>query len=152
MASAYIQQTEGAPPLLISSFQVKTNFDNTRKISYFKGHRVQKVCGIIFHSWRTNSMLLLPFGWLWLCCWKTLTVVSESHFSFQNQSTESCTSFKDNRNALVFVSSVRSSYSHPDLLLIHHHHHQPLFQITPVLNIGLSLSEPLQLYKGYNAI
>ena len=27
----------------------------------------------------------------------------------------------------------------------------PLFQITPVLNTGLSLSEPLQLYKGYNA-
>merc|ERR1711873_264836 len=27
-----------------------------------------------------------------------------------------------------------------------------LFQITPVLNTGLSLSEPLQLYKGYNAI
>ena len=47
-----------------------------------------------------------------------------------------------------FVSSVRSSYSHPDLLLIQH----PLFQITPVLNTGLSLSEPLQLYKGYNAI
>ena len=48
----------------------------------------------------------------------------------------------------VFVSSVRSSYSHPDLLLIT----TPLFQITPVLNTGLSLSEPLQLYKGYNAI
>ena len=30
----------------------------------------------------------------------------------------------------------------------------PLFQITPILdkNIGLSLSEPLQLYKGYDAI
>merc|ERR1711952_607066 len=27
-----------------------------------------------------------------------------------------------------------------------------LVQITPVLNTGLSLSEPLQLYKGYNAI
>ena len=47
-------------------------------------------------------------------------------------------------------SSVRSSNSHPDLLLIHHP--PPLFQITPVLNTGLSLSEPLQLYKGYNAI
>ena len=46
------------------------------------------------------------------------------------------------------VSSVRSSYSHPDLLLTHH----PFFQITPVLNTGLSLSEPLQLYKGYNAL
>ena len=30
--------------------------------------------------------------------------------------------------------------------------HHPLFQITPVLDSGLSLSEPLQLYKGYNAI
>ena len=49
-----------------------------------------------------------------------------------------------------FSSSVRSSYSHPDLLLTHHP--TPLFQITPVLNTGLSLSEPLQLYKGYNAI
>ena len=48
---------------------------------------------------------------------------------------------------LSFISSVRSSNSHPDLLLIH-----LLFQITPVLNTGLSLSEPLQLYKGYNAI
>ena len=41
-----------------------------------------------------------------------------------------------------FISSVRSSYSHPDLILIT----TPLFQITPVLNTGLSLSEPLQLY------
>ena len=48
-----------------------------------------------------------------------------------------------------FFSSVRSSNSHPDLLVIQH---QPLFQITPVLDTGLSLSEPLQLYKGYNAI
>ena len=47
------------------------------------------------------------------------------------------------------VSSVRSSNSHPDLLVTHP---PPLFQITPVLNTGLSLSEPLQLYKGYNAI
>ena len=51
------------------------------------------------------------------------------------------------KQILLFISSVRSSYSHPDLLLI-----TPLFQITPVLNTGLSLSEPLQLYKGYNAI
>ena len=50
-----------------------------------------------------------------------------------------------------FVSSVRSTYSHPDLLLITTTT-TPLFQITPVLNTGLSLSEPLQLYKGYNAI
>ena len=48
------------------------------------------------------------------------------------------------------VSSVRSSYSHPDLLLITST--TPLFQITPVLNTGLSLSEPIELYKGYNAI
>ena len=52
-------------------------------------------------------------------------------------------------NIIIIISSVRSSYSHPDLLVTHHH---PLFQITPVLNTGLSLSEPLQLYKGYNAI
>ena len=50
---------------------------------------------------------------------------------------------------VLVVSSVRSSYSHPGLLLIQQH---PLFQITSVLNTGLSLSEPLQLYKGYNAI
>ena len=59
-------------------------------------------------------------------------------------------------NHFLLISSVRSSNSHPDLLLIHHHQHRttthPLFQITPVLNTGLSLSEPLQLYKGYNAI
>ena len=52
----------------------------------------------------------------------------------------------------TFVSSVRSSNSHPDLLLTHHQH--PLFQTTLVLNTGLSLSEPLSyikaimLYKG----
>ena len=50
---------------------------------------------------------------------------------------------------VLVVSAVRSSYSHPDLLLIQQH---PLFQITSVLNTGLSLSEPPQLYKGYNAI
>ena len=57
-------------------------------------------------------------------------------------------------NFSSFVSSVRSSYSHPGLLLITTTTTTPLFQITPVLdkNIGLSLSEPLQLYKGYNAI
>merc|ERR1711952_594329 len=54
---------------------------------------------------------------------------------------------------MAIFSSVRSSYSHPDLLLIHPPHPTtPFFQITPVLNTGLSLSEPLQLYKGYNAL
>ena len=52
----------------------------------------------------------------------------------------------------MFVSSVRSSNSHTDLLLIHHPPTHQLFQITPVLDTGLSLSEPLQLYKGYDAI
>merc|ERR1712209_30298 len=52
---------------------------------------------------------------------------------------------------MAIFSSVRSSNSHPDLLVIHPPT-TPLFQITPVLNTGLSLSEPLQLYKGYNAI
>ena len=56
----------------------------------------------------------------------------------------------DANKQTTIISSVRSSYSHPDLLVIQHHH--PLFQITPVLNTGLSLSEPLELYKGYNAI
>merc|ERR1712173_244375 len=54
---------------------------------------------------------------------------------------------------MAIFSSVRSSYSHPDLLLITTTTNTtPLFQITPVLdkNIGLSLSEPLQLYKIYN--
>ena len=54
--------------------------------------------------------------------------------------------FLDRRGGETFVSSVRSSYSHPNLLLT------PLFQITSVLNTGLSLSEPLQLYKGHKAI
>merc|ERR1711902_364487 len=49
---------------------------------------------------------------------------------------------------MAIFSSVRSSYSHPDLLLITTT--TQLFQITPVLNTGLSLSEPLQLYKGYD--
>merc|ERR1712240_458039 len=53
---------------------------------------------------------------------------------------------------MAIFSSVRSSYSHPDLLLITTTPTTPLFQITPVLNTGLSLSEPLLLYKGYNAI
>merc|ERR1711978_854278 len=48
---------------------------------------------------------------------------------------------------MAIFSSVRSSKSHPDLLLTH-----PLFQITLVLNTGLSLFEPQQLYKGYDAI
>merc|ERR1712067_55844 len=52
---------------------------------------------------------------------------------------------------MAIFSSVRSSNNHPDLLLTHPTT-TPLFQITPVLNTGLSLSEPLQLYKGYNAI
>merc|ERR1712092_16163 len=51
---------------------------------------------------------------------------------------------------MAIFSSIRSSYSHPGLLVITTT--TPLFQITPVLNTGLSLSEPLQLYKGYNAI
>ena len=48
---------------------------------------------------------------------------------------------------MAIFSSVRSSNSHPDLLLIHPTTH-PLFQITPVFDTGLSLSEPIQLYQG----
>ena len=48
-----------------------------------------------------------------------------------------------------FVSSVRSSYSHPNLLLTHP---TPLFQITPVLNFHFlshySYIKALMLYKG----
>ena len=51
---------------------------------------------------------------------------------------------RQNIRSSHFISSVRSSNSHPDLLVTHH----PLFQITPVLNTGLSLSEPQQLYQG----
>ena len=51
---------------------------------------------------------------------------------------------------LVFISSVRSSNSHPDLLVIHQP--TPLFQITPVLNTGLSLFEPLQLSKAITGL
>ena len=52
------------------------------------------------------------------------------------------------KNIAKFVSSVRSSKSHPDLLLIYPPTH-PLFHITPVLNTGLSLSE---LYSYIKAI
>ena len=45
---------------------------------------------------------------------------------------------------------IKVDNSHPDLLVTHQRH--PLFQITPVLNTGLTLSEPLQLYKGHKAI
>ena len=48
---------------------------------------------------------------------------------------------------MAIFSSVRSSNSHPDLLVITTTTTTPLFQITPVLNTGLSLSEPLQLYQ-----
>ena len=47
---------------------------------------------------------------------------------------------------LKVFSSVRSFNSHSVLLVTQHQ--QPLFQITPVLNTGLSLSDPLQLYQG----
>ena len=42
------------------------------------------------------------------------------------------------------LDSVRSSNSQPDLLLTQHPH---FFRYTLVLNTGLSLSEPLQLYQ-----
>ena len=76
-----------------------------------------------------------------------ILVLSLSKTSKNNQ-TESC--LISQLFLSTFNSSVRISYSHPvpDLLVLHHHHH-PLFQITPLLNnnIGLSLSEPLQLYQ-----
>ena len=70
--------------------------------------------------------------------------------AYRNGST-TCTFFCSTFLACLIISSGRSSYSHPDLLLIHHPPHHPLFQITLVLNTILSLSEPLQLYKGHKA-
>ena len=84
---------------------------------------------------RWNSTLRLFF--LWQCL-------------FWNQVQSLPTLLPRLAHSLSFVSSVRSSNSYPDLIVIQQQH--PLFQITLVLNIGLSLSEPLQLYKGYNAI
>ena len=50
----------------------------------------------------------------------------------------------------IIFSSVRSSNSHPDLLLTHQHHHPTFSDLAcrPLYNnIGFSLSEPLQLYE-----
>ena len=90
--------------------------------------------------WLSQAVLkvILQKCFLWEISWKYWLLICNLSISEIGAST----------NYLTFVSSVRSSYSHPYLLLTHH----PLFQITPVLNTGLSLSEPLQLYKGYNAI
>ena len=64
--------------------------------------------------------------------WKTIKTGSEIYETYD----------------IFIISSVRSSNSHPDLLVITTTTTTPLFQITPVLdkNSGLSLSEPLQLY------
>ena len=54
------------------------------------------------------------------------------------------------RASVGFVSSVRSSNSHTDLLLTQHHHHPTFSDLAcrPLYNnIGLSLSEPLKLYQ-----
>ena len=93
-----------------------------------------------------------------LCCPEdrgTLHKQSQSSHQVVQKLSQSC--FKvvltaEVRSTPQIISSVRSSYSHPDLLLITSTTTTPLFQITPVLNTGLSLSEPVQLYKGYNAI
>ena len=67
------------------------------------------------------------FHWVYSSCW-----------SFQLD-------YKKRGSLSFFFSSVRSSNSHPDLLVITTTTTTttPLFQITPVLNTGLSLSEPL---------
>ena len=52
----------------------------------------------------------------------------------------------DSQLLVNIFSSVRSSNSHPDLLLIQHHVHHPIFSdlaCLPLYNIRLSLSEPL---------
>ena len=76
---------------------------------------------------------------------KTTTTQTRIETRFKSFFVEPRDLFRDSLKVLALISSVRSSYSHPDLLLIT----TPLFQITPVLNTGLSLSEPLQPYKGY---
>ena len=51
---------------------------------------------------------------------------------------------------ILFISSVRSSNSHPNLKVIQRHHHPTFSDIACRLSyniIGLSLSEQLQLYQ-----
>ena len=80
--------------------------------------------------------------------WNLIEMLSwESIEEFRSYTFTVITLFKAQYVFTHIISSVRSSNSNPDLLLIHPPT-TPLFQITPVLNTGLSLSEPLQLYKG----
>ena len=81
-----------------------------------------------YYSIQSNTMKLHAIPCIIINCWRSVPLPCGQY--------------------MAIFSSVRSSNSHPDLLLVQH----PLFQITPVLNTGLSLSEPQQLYKGYNAI
>ena len=84
------------------------------------------------------------------CSWLNVLSICRPRYSFLLLTIHLCVwPFNTNRDYFglwyKLVSSVRSSNSHPDLLLTQQH--QPLFQITPVLNTGLSLSGPLQLYQ-----
>ena len=87
----------------------------------------------------------------WLCSWRPwLTLRAEPLLIqqpplsiFHLSSTYTKHSCFYGRDIWIF-SSVRSSNSHPDLLVIHHPS-TPLFQIPPVHDTGLSLSESLQL-------
>ena len=102
----------------------------------------------IFNFENPAESLLLPFPLLFVA-----EVRKKQNRQFAAGAASPCAGHDVHQHFFwhILISSVRSSNSHPDLLLTHHHQH-PLFQITPVLNTGLSLSEPLQLYKGYNAI
>ena len=109
-----------------------------------KFHKIDQIWTWIF---------LLTFPAVWICISQSHTTTGACDVSVQDGANRGQLDEENGDIKLFscFFSSVRSSNSHPDLLLTQQHHH-PLFQITPVLNTGLSLSEPLQLYKGYNAI
>ena len=99
----------------------------------------------IFNFENPAESLLLPFPLLFV-----VEVRKKQNRQFAAGAASPCAGHDVHQHFFwhILISSVRSSNSHPDLLLTHP---TPLFQITPVLNTGLSLSEP-QLYKGYNAI
>ena len=113
------------------------------------------------HKWLLGEKLICPPAkyaicyWFLKCCVKQCSIMTwldkVSALWFLKEQCYSFSLLHESLEQFVkFVSSVRSSNSHPDLLLTPRS--TPLFQTTPDLNTGLSLSEPLQLYKGYNAI
>ena len=87
-------------------------------------------------GWMLRCNICRPFHFttrtLWVCAGTTLIFARKSGYGLLAPS-----------GALIAIPTYYWSTPPPA---------PPLFQITPVLNTGLSLSEPLQLYKGYNAI